>query len=283
MKKHLLRFTTPLIAALVSAGALAQTIASKPATPTTERANAAVRAAMAMNDKQDFDDATRGKLAELSEAQIKAADGRVVLNTKAFDFIKGQAPASVNPSLWRQQELNAKAGFFKVADGIYQIRGYDLANMTLVETPNGWIVIDALFTAEMARAGMKLAMDTLKSNKPVVAVVYTHSHADHFGGVRGIVDEAALADALERGRLASAALDVFEGEPAVNPRLLALDTIVLTPHIASGSLATRRAMVALAVDNLIAALGAGPDAGRPPTPIRPAAIDGKDAKRPGTA
>ena len=99
----------------------------------------------------------------------------------------------------------------------------------------------------------------------------------------GIVDEAALADALERGRLASAALDVFEGEPAVNPRLLALDTIVLTPHIASGSLATRRAMVALAVDNLIAALGAGPDAGRPPTPIRPAAIDGKDAKRPGTA
>lgn len=99
----------------------------------------------------------------------------------------------------------------------------------------------------------------------------------------GIVDEAALADALERGRLASAALDVFEGEPAVNPRLLALDTIVLTPHIASGSLATRRAMVALAVDNLIAALGAAPDAGRPPTPIRPAAIDGKDAKRPGTA
>ncbi len=99
----------------------------------------------------------------------------------------------------------------------------------------------------------------------------------------GIVDEAALADALEHGRLASAALDVFEGEPAVNPRLLALDTIVLTPHIASGSLATRRAMVALAVDNLIAALGKGPDAGRPPTPIRPAATGGKDAKRPGTA
>lgn len=96
----------------------------------------------------------------------------------------------------------------------------------------------------------------------------------------GIVDETALADALANGRLASAALDVFEGEPTVNPRLLALDNIVLTPHIASGSLATRRAMVDLAVDNLIAALGAGPDAGHPPTPI---STGTKDAKRPGTA
>ncbi len=99
----------------------------------------------------------------------------------------------------------------------------------------------------------------------------------------GIVDEDALADALGSGRLASAALDVFEGEPAVDPRLLALDNIVLTPHIASGSLATRRAMVTLAVDNLIAALGAGPDAGHPPSVIAPAANDGKAAKRPGTA
>ena len=99
----------------------------------------------------------------------------------------------------------------------------------------------------------------------------------------GIVDEAAVADALGSGRLASAALDVFEGEPVVDPQLLALDNIVLTPHIASGSLATRRAMVALAVDNLIAALGAGPDAGHPPSVIAPAKKDAIDAKRPGTA
>ena len=91
----------------------------------------------------------------------------------------------------------------------------------------------------------------------------------------GIVDEDALADALDAGRLAAAGLDVYEGEPAVNPRLLALRNVVLTPHIASGSLATRRAMVALAVDNLIAALGRGPQAGNPPTPVNSVALAAK--------
>ncbi|WP_158985641.1 2-hydroxyacid dehydrogenase [Lysobacter panacisoli] len=94
----------------------------------------------------------------------------------------------------------------------------------------------------------------------------------------GIVDEDALAEALASGRLAAAGLDVYEGEPAVNPRLLALRNVVLTPHIASGSLATRRAMVTLAVDNLIAALGHGPDAGRPPTPVNADALAARDAK-----
>ncbi len=192
MKFQLKPLTLALLAAAIGTGAFAQTapLAPKPATPATERANAAVRAAMAMNDKQDFDDATRGKLAELSDPVVKDANGRTVFDTRRYDFIKGGAPATVNPSLWREQALNAQAGFYKVADGIYQIRGYDMANMTLVETPNGWIVIDTLFTAEMARAGLKLAMDTLKSTKPVVAVIYTHSHVDHFGGVRGVVDEA---------------------------------------------------------------------------------------------
>ncbi|MDM0105687.1 alkyl sulfatase dimerization domain-containing protein [Variovorax sp. J22R24] len=163
---------------------------SKPATAATERANEAVRKAMAMADKQDFEDATRGKLAELKDPLVKAPDGRLVWNTQRYDFVKGDAPATVNPSLWREQKLNTAQGLFKVADGIYQIRGYDMANMTLVEGASGWIVIDTLFTEEMARAGLKLAMEHLRSTKPVVAVIYTHSHVDHFGGVRGVLDEA---------------------------------------------------------------------------------------------
>ena len=184
---------TMLLAATAFAGTPAmaqQGTESKGATANTERANAAVRQAMTMNDKQDFEDATRGLMAQLKDPIVKAADGRVVWNTQRYEFVKGDPPATVNPSLWREQKLNTAAGLFKVVDGVYQIRGYDMANMTLVEGASGWIVIDTLFTEDVARAGLKLAMETLKSSKPVVAVIYTHSHVDHFGGVRGVVDEA---------------------------------------------------------------------------------------------
>src|SRR5258706_393440 len=184
---------TMLLAATAFAGTPAmaqQGTESKGATANTERTNAAVRQAMTMNDKQDFEDATRGLMAQLKDPIVKAADGRVVWNTQRYEFVKGDPPATVNPSLWREQKLNTAAGLFKVVDGVYQIRGYDIANMTLIEGASGWIVIDTLFTEDVARAGLKLAMETLKSSKPVVAVIYTHSHADHFGGVRGVVDEA---------------------------------------------------------------------------------------------
>ena len=185
-----------LLAATAFAGTPAmaqQGTESKGATANTERANAAVRQATTMNDKQDFEDATRGLMAQLKDPIVKAADGRVVWNTQRYEFVKGDPPATVNPSLWREQKLNTAAGLFKVVDGVYQIRGYDMANMTLVEGASGWIVIDTLFTEDVARAGLKLAMETLKSSKPVVAVIYTHSHADHFGGVRGVVDEADVS------------------------------------------------------------------------------------------
>ncbi len=188
----------PSLAALLSAvllaapPALAQR-APKPATPITASANEAVRKAMALDDSRDFEDATRGLIATLADPVVKGADGKVVWDARRFDFIKGDAPATVNPSLWRQEKLNNAQGLFKVTDGIYQIRGYDLANMTLVEGRTGWIVIDPLLTAEIAKATLAFAMDKLGSRKPVAAVIYTHSHADHFGGVRGVINEADVA------------------------------------------------------------------------------------------
>ena len=178
----------PASAPTAAAGPAAATL--KPATPATISANQAMRPVVAAFDKRDLEDAARGKLAELSDPLVKAADGRIVWDTRQFDFLKGNVPDTANPSLWRLQQMNQNQGLFKVADGIYQIRGYDIAGMTLVEGQTGWIVIDTMLTAPVARAGLKLAMDTLKSTKPVVAVIYTHSHADHFGGVRGVVDEA---------------------------------------------------------------------------------------------
>jgi alkyl sulfatase BDS1-like metallo-beta-lactamase superfamily hydrolase len=161
----------------------------KPATSATAAANLAV--ARGMNfDAADHEDATRGLIATMPDPLIKADDGNVVWNADRFGFMKGEAPATVNPSLWRQEQLNNAHGLFKVSEGIYQIRGYDIANMTLVEGKTGWIVIDTLLTAEAARHTLRFAMEQLGSRKPVVAVIYTHSHSDHFGGVRGVVDEA---------------------------------------------------------------------------------------------
>lgn len=184
-----------LIAASLASSTFAQTqdeaqAIPKPATPATERANQAVARSMAFDDKRDFADATRGLIATLPDPLVKTPQGKVVWDANRFDFIQGDAPATVNPSLWRQEKLNNARGLFKVTDGIYQIRGYDLANMTLVEGQTGWIVIDALLTAEIAHSTLAFAMEKLGSTKPVVAVIYTHSHVDHFGGVRGVVDEA---------------------------------------------------------------------------------------------
>lgn len=162
----------------------------KPATPVTAEANRKTAENLRFDDRRDFEEASRGLIATLPDQPVVGPNGQVIWDGKRFTFVSGQAPASVNPSLWRQEKLNNFHGLFKVCDGIYQIRGYDIANMTLVEGKTGWIVIDTLLTAEISRATLAFAMEKIGGKKPVVAVIYTHSHSDHFGGVRGVIDEA---------------------------------------------------------------------------------------------
>lgn len=169
----------------VASGDLAQ----KPATPNTEEVNQTFEQVIESFNEGDFEDAAANRIAELDDPIIENADGQVVWDSSAWEFLEGDAPPTVNPSLWRMQKLNAEVGLFEVADGIYQFRGYDMANMVLVEGDTGWIVVDTTTTAPVSAAGLALAQEVV-ADKPVVAVIYTHTHVDHYGGVRGVVDEA---------------------------------------------------------------------------------------------
>jgi len=140
-------------------------------------------------DRQDYAFAERGFVGSRAEPKITAADGRVVWDLAAYDFLKGPAPASVNPSLWRQSQLLAKHGLFEVTKGVWQVRGFDISNATFIAGKTGWIVIDPLTSAEAAKAALDLANQKLGA-RPVVALIYTHSHVDHFGGARGMVAQA---------------------------------------------------------------------------------------------
>ena len=155
------------------------------ATPLTAQTNAAVAKALDLSDPNSFADAKRGFIAAPT-GQVKNAAGAVIWDFDSYAFVKGAAPATVNPSLWRQALLNNQIGLFKVMDGIYQLRGFDLANITLIEGKTGWIVVDTLTAKETATAAMAFARQHL-GNKPVSAVVFTHSHADHFGGALGVI------------------------------------------------------------------------------------------------
>lgn len=172
------------------AGARGQpTDVAKAASPATLAANAEAARTMPREDGADRVAVRRG-LVEPFTGRILNARGEVVLDARAYDFLKSDSPApTVNPSLWRHAGLYALAGLFKVADGVYQLRGFDLANMTVIEGETGLIVVDPLTTSETARTALDFYFRH-RPRKPVVAVIYTHSHLDHFGGVRGVIDEA---------------------------------------------------------------------------------------------
>ena len=149
-----------LLAACASSPEVAGTAAPLAAEPATVQSNHAWLSQLPFGDRQDFEDARRGQLASLEQPQIKTADGRVVWDRQAYGFESGAAPDTVNPSLWRQAQLNNVSGLFKVTERIYQLRGLDLANMTIVEGDTGIIIIDPLLSAETAAAGLALAVVT---------------------------------------------------------------------------------------------------------------------------
>ncbi|MFF1633842.1 alkyl/aryl-sulfatase [Leifsonia sp. NPDC058248] len=161
----------------------------KPPTESIEAANRSLLSALPFDDTADFDDTDRGFLAALEPGVVTAADGRVVWDSDSYSFLRGDAPASVNPSLWRQSILVAKQGLYEVVEGIYQVRGLDLSNITFVEGATGVIVIDPLISTETASAALGLYR-AHRGDRPVVAVIYSHSHVDHFGGVFGVASEA---------------------------------------------------------------------------------------------
>ena len=161
------------------------------ATTETLKVNAQFAKDLKLDDPQDFEDAKRGFIARPT-GKIMAADGSVLQDFDAYQFEQGKAPDTVNPSLWRHALLDAQIGLFKVTDGIWQLRGFDIANITLIEGKTGWIVVDALTSRESSAAAMAFARQYL-GNKPVVALVFTHSHIDHFGGALGIVSASDVA------------------------------------------------------------------------------------------
>jgi alkyl sulfatase BDS1-like metallo-beta-lactamase superfamily hydrolase len=162
------------------------------ATREIAEANAGVHLRLPFADMEDFDDARRGLVGSLSDGVIEATDGRVVWDADAYGFLDGECPDTVNPSLWRQGQLNKIHGLFEVTDGIYQVRGLDLSNMTIVEGDEGVLVIDPLISAETATAALALYREH-RGDRPVTGLLYTHSHIDHFGGARGVVSEEDVA------------------------------------------------------------------------------------------
>lgn len=187
----------------------------KDASAYTRAMNNAVYKESNFHNQDDFQDAAKGFIATLTPMMIKDSAGNISWDMESYGFIKGDAPDTVNPSLWRIAKLNMLNGLFKVTDSVYQIRGFDLSDMTIIEGDKGIIIIDPLVTTEVASAGLKLYYQH-RPFKPVVAVIYTHSHADHYGGVRGVVDEKDIAS----GKVTIIAPDGFMKE-AVSENVLA--------------------------------------------------------------
>lgn len=166
---------------------------AKEATKTTQDKNKEVYALLDFSDEQEKSFAEKGLIAAPESLELKDEKGKVVWSQKAYSFVENaDAPATVNPSLWRNTQLNHLYGLFEVADGIYQVRGYDMTNITFIKGDTGWIVFDPLMSTECSAAAMQLVNENL-GERPVTAVVMSHPHVDHYGGIKGIISEEEVA------------------------------------------------------------------------------------------
>jgi alkyl sulfatase BDS1-like metallo-beta-lactamase superfamily hydrolase len=194
----------------------ATTETPKDASPTVIAQQTAMLEALPFADTRDFDDAARGFLGSIEDAKIISKQGRTVWSLEPYAFLSEElAPPTVNPSLWRQSRLNMHHGLFEVVPGVYQVRGLDIANMTLIEGDSGVIVVDTLTSIEGARAAMELYFQH-RGVKPVAAIIFTHTHTDHWGGARGVLEE----DVLASGRVPIIAPNMFM-EHAVSENIIA--------------------------------------------------------------
>lgn len=172
----------------------ANEMAFKEVSQWTQQKNQSVLHELPFNNQQDFVDAKNNFIGTTPALQIKNEAGRIIWSIKDYAFIlaAAEAPSTINPSLWRQSKLNMNDGLYRVTDTIYQVRAYDLSNMDIIEGTRGLIIIDPLLTMQTAKAALELYYQ-YRPKKPVVAVIYTHSHADHYGGVRGVTTPEDVA------------------------------------------------------------------------------------------
>lgn len=191
MKFNLIVRSLALAGFFISASTSIAAETQKDASAATQQANNALYSQLPFSDNTDFTNAHKGFIAPIPQEVIKGEQGNVIWDPQQYSFIKegDKSPDTVNPSLWRQSQLINISGLFEVTEGVYQIRNLDLSNMTIIEGKEGITVVDPLVSAETAKVGMDLYYKN-RGKKPVVAVIYTHSHVDHYGGVRGVIDEA---------------------------------------------------------------------------------------------
>lgn len=196
----------------------------KDATGHTRARQKEAHACLPWSDERDLEEAARGLIAPLPDGPVTGADGQFVYDPHRLSFIEGEAPDTVHPGLWRQSGLVARGGLFKVCERVYQVRNIDLSNLTIIEGETGLIIVDPLISAETARAALDLYLGH-RPARPVVAVVHSHSHVDHYGGVRGVVDE----EDVKAGRVRIIAPEGF------------LDAAV-SENVVAGNAMSRRAM-----------------------------------------